>query len=552
MRLTVQNKQFVRLLGSAMMCLVLTTGCATTTQSSGPSDGMMDDMRAATAEARKAAKEAREAAARASRTPSRGQQVRRSGNYYQPDLRDDQTAGMVAFPTGDPATSALLVHQVMPKQVRKGQEYSFEYHLTNLTSDTLQAVNLDASGFQNLTLISSNPGGDMGGGGVTWNIGDIPPGATKKIVAKGKSASTGTASACLSAAFSKSLCASTIVVEPSLKLTKEATPRTLVCNEIMLKYVVSNPGSGVAQNVQITDDLPNGLKTVDGRSRVQANVGNLAPKQSKEVLVKAKASSIGEYESGATATATGGVTAESNDTTTVVQQPKLAITTNCPKTRYIGRDVEFEYKVTNTGNAVAANTIVDATIPAGTKVKGAAPQASANSQVVSWNLGSLSPGSSRTMTMSVTPSTPSTLLSKATAKAECATPVSDSCQTDVRGIPAILMEVVDLEDPIEVGENVTYVVTITNQGSAVDTNIRITCDIPNASRYVSSSGATRGSAQGQKLTFAPLPSLAPKEKAQWRIIVTAVEEGDIRFAVQLDSDQLTRPVNENEATFHYK
>ena len=52
--------------------------------------------------------------------------------------------------------------------------------------------------------------------------------------------------------------------------------------------------------------------------------------------------------------------------------------------------------------------------------------------------------------------------------------------------------------------------------------------------------------------FSPLASLAPKAKAEWRVVVRAADEGDVRFAVEMTSDELTSPVRETEATNLYR
>jgi len=147
-----------------------------------------------------------------------------------------------------------------------------------------------------------------------------------------------------------------------------------------------------------------------------------------------------------------------------------------------------------------------------------------------------------------------------TAKAEavCADAVSASATTQVLGIPAILLEVIDLEDPIPVGETVTYEVTATNQGSAVGTNIKIVVTLEENAQYVSSemccdprlrSGTLQGT---DTIEFPPLPELAPKAKAKWKVVVKAVKSGDVRLAVAMTEDQLGRPVKETEATRFYE
>jgi hypothetical protein len=54
------------------------------------------------------------------------------------------------------------------------------------------------------------------------------------------------------------------------------------------------------------------------------------------------------------------------------------------------------------------------------------------------------------------------------------------------------------------------------------------------------------------LTFEPLKTLRPKAKAIWRVIVTALKKGDTRFKTTMNADELTRPVEETEATRVYE
>ncbi|MHC4469223.1 MAG: hypothetical protein ACYSUZ_07715, partial [Planctomycetota bacterium] len=119
-------------------------------------------------------------------------------------------------------------------------------------------------------------------------------------------------------------------------------------------------------------------------------------------------------------------------------------------------------------------------------------------------------------------------------------------------ISAILLEVIDLSDPIEVGKDVTYVITATNQGSAPATNILIKALLEKSLEYVGNSGTTGGAVSGDTVSFDPLPALAPKDTATWKIVVKAVKEGDVRFGVTMNSDQLTRDVQETEATKFYE
>ena len=117
---------------------------------------------------------------------------------------------------------------------------------------------------------------------------------------------------------------------------------------------------------------------------------------------------------------------------------------------------------------------------------------------------------------------------------------------------AVLLEMVDLNDPIEVGNTETYVITLTNQGSAIDNNLKVICTMEEQMEFVSAAGPTEGKAEGKIITFQPLPALAPKAKAVWRVVIKAAAPADVRFKVEATSDQLKRPVEKIESTTFYK
>lgn len=118
-------------------------------------------------------------------------------------------------------------------------------------------------------------------------------------------------------------------------------------------------------------------------------------------------------------------------------------------------------------------------------------------------------------------------------------------------IPAILLEVVDLEDPVEVGKPVTYVIKVTNQGTIAGANIRLVCTLPPCQSFISGDGATAVQAHGDTVIMAPLPTLDPKAVASWRVVLKATQAADARFKVALTSDQIPRAVNHHEATQQY-
>ncbi len=122
----------------------------------------------------------------------------------------------------------------------------------------------------------------------------------------------------------------------------------------------------------------------------------------------------------------------------------------------------------------------------------------------------------------------------------------------LEGVPALLLEVVDLEDPIEVGAETVYEIRVVNQGTSPTTNLQIIATVPNGMTARDAAGPSPHQIHGQQVIYDKLPSLAPKADALFRVKVVGDQPGDMRFKVQMTSDQLRSPVYEEESTRVYK
>jgi uncharacterized repeat protein (TIGR01451 family) len=139
----------------------------------------------------------------------------------------------------------------------------------------------------------------------------------------------------------------------------------------------------------------------------------------------------------------------------------------------------------------------------------------------------------------------------ATASCNCAAPVTTNCQVAYVGIPAMLLDGFDSPDPVQVGGNTTYTLTVTNQGFADLNNVTLECtlDAANLMQYVSSSG---GTLSGTKLTFPAIGVLKPGAKQTFTVVVKAVGEGQVQLRADAKSNEITRTLIKTETTNFYK
>jgi len=467
-------------------------------------------------------------------------------------LRHNMTKACRAIPTGDKRTSVIEVEKVAPARVVVGQPFEYAITVKNLTKVSLANVIVTDRVPGALNVTGTDPQAQrVGADGLRWALGDLAPRQSKVLRVMGSAAKVESLVVCSEVTYENpETCMQIAVVQPGLKLAKTAPEDVLICDPIRLVFAVSNPGTGDATDVVIRDVLPGGLTTMDGKKELTFELASLPAGASRTFSAEVRAAKTGRYDNTATATASLGLEA-SAQASTIVRQPVLALTKSAPKMVYLNTRIKYTISVTNKGDAPARETVVTDMLPPGVQFISASDEGRRKGKKISWDLGTLDVNATRRMSVLVRPTGLGPVRNIVQATAVCAEGLAEAV-TEVRGIPAILLEMIDVRDPIEIGNTETYEITVTNQGSAADNNIRIECILPAGQEYVSADGPTKATAAGNKVSFAPLSSLAPKAKAVFKVTVKALGAGDVRFKVRMTSDMIAAPVEETEATRMYR
>lgn len=451
------------------------------------------------------------------------------------------------FPSGKAEGSGLLLEKMAPAEVLAGQPYQYSYKVTNLTDATLENVMVSDRVSSDFAPTDSDPkAASMANGSASWNLGTLGPKESKTITVSGSSPDEGIVTTCGSATYSPIACQDIHVVKANITLAKVEPADELICDPIPVTLTVKNTGSSALTGVQIADTLPAGL-TSDGKSSLTFDIGNLAPGESKEVKYNAAASATGKLVNTAKVTSAQGVNAEASATTTV-HQPVLAITCKADDQQYMGRKFNVAYTVSNTGDAPAAGSVLEVTVPAGLTVASVSAGGAVSGNKITWNLGSVDASAPQTVSAAFSSENAGTFAFAGTVKGACAAAVSTSCESKVVGVAAILLEKADDPDPVAIGDTTTYTVKVTNQGSADDSNVKVVVTIAPELVPVSSS---EGSIDGQTVTFPTVPQLAAKAVVTYKIVAKGVKAGDGHTKFTLSSAILSSPISAEESTTVY-
>jgi uncharacterized repeat protein (TIGR01451 family) len=429
--------------------------------------------------------------------------------------------------------------------VLAGQPFSYTYKVSNLTDAALENVTVMDHVTDNFTASDSSPKADsVANGNATWNLGNLGAKESKTITVTGSSASEGLVTTCGKATYNPVVCQDIHVVKANIALTKSEPSDELICDPIPVTLTVKNTGSSPLTGVQISDTLPGGM-TSDSKSALTFGAGSLAPGESKDFKYTASASTTGKLVNNAKVTSVEGVTAEASATTTV-HQPVLAVTCKATDQQYMGRKFDVCYTVSNTGDAPAAGTTLEVTVPAGVEVVSAG-SGTVSGGKITHNLGSVDSATPQNVCATFTSAAGGTYDFAGTAKGACASAVSTSCSTKVVGIAAILLEKSDEPDPVAIGDTTTYTVKVTNQGSADDHNVQITIVVDSELQPVGGDGTI----DGQTVTLPTVATLAPKQAVTYKVIAKGVSAGDAHTKFKLNSDVLTSPITAEESTHVY-
>lgn len=383
----------------------------------------------------------------------------------------------------------------------------------------------------------------------TWNLGALQPGNSKIVSVRAVTNQEGPLHLCTSAEAQPAICSTIQAVKPELMLTRSWSEQgdVYACQDLAVTYRVSNGGSGATQPVTVTEDLPHGLVTADGKQTVQVQLDPVQPGETAEKTVPLQVQQGGQFGGNAQAKA-GQLDAQADSPRIHVLKPELALKVSGSQQVTVNQPATFDIVVKNPSNDPAIDTLVKIGVP-GTVGD---MTLSSNGRPLEhtddgFSVGRLEGGESVHLQLQVTPSEPGDLQGNVVASAYCVAAKEQPIQAQVKGVAAYQLTVVDQKDPVAVGDQTVYEVKAWNEGSAKGENLQLTGTLPDTLTFVSAQGDSDVKGSGQSVQFTPV-SLAPGEMASWLVTVKGANPGKGTFKVQLQAQGLPQGVIGMEPT----
>src|SRR5260370_26255580 len=211
---------------------------------------------------------------------------------------------------------------------------------------------------------------------------------------------------------------------------------------------------------------------------------------------------------------------------------KLDLTMAGPPRRYLNIPAASQLRVSNPGTRPLTNVVISDRLPAQTTFVSANSGGELIGGHVQWMIGTLPPAESRTVEVRLRALAPGRICNQAVVTADRGlTKQAEAC-TDFTGASALSLEVEDTRDPVEVGKQTSYDITVRNPGSNPVTRVQIVATVPEQMTVMRAAGASDNRKDGQKITYEPL-TLAAGGEARFRIEVKAGRPGEGGFNMGL-------------------
>lgn len=449
-----------------------------------------------------------------------------------------------------PQEARVILHRQAPAEVQVNQPLTVELILSNVGQTAAENVELWDEIPRGSQLINATPAADtQAGGRLFWRLGSLAPGEETTIRLSFLPAFEGTIGSVARVTYSTEATSATTVTRPRLSVEVQAPKTVLIDEEVTLVIKVSNTGTGTAKAVTIREIIPPGLRHPAGEE-LEYTVGDLKPGEIREAKLTLRAVQPGRATNQLLASGANNLQADPEETEIEILAPGLAVAIDGPKRRFLERPAKYQLTVSNPGTASARQVKLRALLPEGTEFA----DANANgrydpaTRTVRWRLEELPPKRNGTVTLSVVPRAIGIQSVRAEVSADRGLSDRAVHETAVEGVAAVLFQVADVADPIEVGGQTVYEIRVTNQGTKAAEDIQIVATLPPEMMLVAAEGQTQFREGAGRIFFEPIPRLAPKADIAYRLRVRGKQPGDARLRVELTTKEITEPVTKEEST----
>ena len=446
---------------------------------------------------------------------------------------------------------SITIQKLAPPEIQVGKRCTFAIRVQNTGQRTAQGVQIHDEIPLGTELVGTAPRAAVSGTQVSWDLGTLSVGEERTVEMELIPTEEGELGSVATITLAAQASAKARCTKPELALRLSSQPQVHVGQTHLVQIEITNPGTGEASGVMLLETVPAGVSHEAGPA-LEFEIGALGPGESRRLELVLTAEQAGRVTNSMTAKADAGLMVEASCEFEVIA-PDLRLTVEGPDRRFLERPATYQVSIENPGTAPAKEVQVVTHLPKGLQFVSAnnLGEYDAAQHSVFWSLAELPANERGTVELVALPVEPGQHTLQVSTRARDGLTDEFQKEVTVEGIAALMFEVVDRADPIEVGGETTYEIRVVNQGSKAAANLQVVAIMPPGLRAISGNGDSRHTVQGDRVVFAPVPQLGPKAESTFRIQAQGVRAGDQRIRVQITTDEIREPITKEESTRVY-
>ena len=392
-----------------------------------------------------------------------------------------------------------------------------------------------------------------------WKFAEVPPNETREIVVRLTPIGEGTLDGVATVRFKSRVKATTVITAPKLRLEMAGPDETKMGQQVAYRYIVTNDGSGDAQNVFIRTLLPQegGLTHPAGRD-LEYEIGTLPAGQQREIVLSVVAADAGEFMAQAEVSGSGGAKDQAAWRTNIVGA-QLQIVRRGPKRRFVGRTATYENIVSNETNFDAVDAQVTEFVPEGMDFISATRggQYDPNTRKVVWRINRLAPRKQELLQVELRPRQAGDLESVVTVFENAGIQSKDYLSTTVvKDLHNVGARMSQLDGPVAVGETFGFSINIDNRGTADATDVSLVIDVPREIRVDRAGSPTLSATlnpRTNQVQYQVVGRIEPNQQAVFELKLIGeqpIENGLVKASVKYR--QMSEPLVVSESVTVYR
>lgn len=339
------------------------------------------------------------------------------------------------------------------------------------------------------------------------------------------------------------------VQEPKLEM-KISGPQEVLFNKAQrFQLSLSNPGTGVAENVVIRLVPPGG----DEASASSHTVGTLQAGASKEIELELTAREAGDLSMKASATAAGGLHAEAVRQV-VCRKPELELDWRGPAEKYAGTEASYYFRVRNTGSATTEAVALRVKLPQGVKLISASEgyQLDPQNGEINWHLPGIAAGQAEFIQVCCAVDRAGVNRFDVIAETKSGDLRSEKAiETNVIAVADLKLTVTDPQGPIAVGETAIYEIKIRNRGTTDAQNVGVV-GLFSAGIDPNAVEGAQFSVRDGRVSIHPINTLPAGQELVLKIRAVASQAGTHVFRAEVSCQDLDIKLAAEETTRFYE